>query len=376
MHYNVFRRSVKSKNNKSVYRWYYSFIDPVSKIKKQRVIKDCRSRAEAYAFVSALPDLDEKKVLIKDICKDMFISRSAHLERLEQHGKSLTPETCLRHRHLINIIVEQFGNIELKDLTVTMVDDFLRKDTKHTGSWKNSILETLNHIYKEAPFFGCTSIIKPQFQRFSRNCKKADIFTTDELERFFDKKNWTNERDYLALLCMVSFGLRIGEVRAIQVRQFIFEKNALIVDGFCKSNGERTNFNKKGNDEDKKWRVSFAPDSTIVQISLYIAKNNIGLNDFLFAKENNIPLRREYLEDVFERQLKIAGIEKNGRKLVPHSFRFTYVTRMRRELPAEIVQKLAGHSSVEMTDYYTRAAIPEMVASLEIAVPAVNELFK
>jgi integrase len=48
---------------------------------------------------------------------------------------------------------------------------------------------------------------------------------------------------------------------------------------------------------------------------------------------------------------------------------------MRRELPAEVVQKLAGHSSVEMTDYYTRAAIPEMVAALESAMPAADGLF-
>ena len=76
------------------------------------------------------------------------------------------------------------------------------------------------------------------------------------------------------------------------------------------------------------------------------------------------------------RQLKKAGIEKGDRKLIPHSFRFTYVTRMRRELPAEIVQKLAGHSSVEMTDYYTRAAIPEMVAAIKPAAEAANKLFE
>ncbi len=374
MHYNVLRRKIQTKN-KSVYRWYYSFVDPFTGIKKQRVIPGCHNRAEAYAYISMLPDLEQRKVLIKDICKDMFIPGSAHLERLEQHGKSLTIETCQRHRRAIKLIIRLFGDMELKDLTVMAVDDFLRNDTKHMGSWKNSFLETLAHVYKEAPFLGCTGIVKPPFPRFSRNSKKADIFTTEELELLFDKSKWTNERDYLALLCMVSFGLRIGEVRAIQLRQFIFDRNALVVDGFCKSNGLRTDYNKKGNDEDKKWRVSFAPTSTITQLIEYVNKNNIFLDDFVFAHEDGTPLRREYLEDVFNRQLEIAGIEKGERKLVPHSFRFTYVTRMRRELPAETVRKLAGHSSVEMTDYYTRAAIPEMVAALESAVPVADGLF-
>ncbi len=375
MHYNVLKRSIKTKN-KSVYRWYYSFVDPKTGVKKQRVIPECHSRAEAYDYIKTLPDLDRKAVLIKDICKDMFIPGSAHIERLEQHGKSITIETCLRHRRTIDLIVKLFGDIELKDLSVTMVDDYLRKDTKHMGSWKNAFLETLSYVYKEAPFFGCIGIVKPPFPRFARNSKKADIFTTEELELLFDKSKWTNDRDYLALLCMVSFGLRMGEVRAIQLRQFIFDRNALVVDGFCKSNGERTNYNKKGSDEDKKWRVSFAPSSTILQIIDYVNKHNLCLDDFVFAHEDGRPLRREYLEDVFTRQLKKAGIEKGVRKLIPHSFRFTYVTRMRRELPAEVVQKLAGHSSVEMTDYYTRAAIPEMVAALESAKPAADTLFE
>ena len=51
----------------------------------------------------------------------------------------------------------------IQTLTVTAVDNFLRADTKHKGSWKNAFLETLNYVYKEAPFFGCTGIVKPPF---------------------------------------------------------------------------------------------------------------------------------------------------------------------------------------------------------------------
>lgn len=41
-------------------------------------------------------------------------------------------------------------------------------------------------LYKEAPFHGFNDIIKPIFHRFTRNCKRADIFTTEELNKFFD----------------------------------------------------------------------------------------------------------------------------------------------------------------------------------------------
>ena len=94
------------------------------------------------------------------------------------------------------------------------------------------------------------------------------------------------------------------------------------------------------------------------------------------VKSGNIELKNltvTMVDDI----LSNANTHKGSwKKAYPHSFRFTYVTRMRRGLSAETVQKLAGHSSVEMTEYYTRAAIPEMVAGLKDAVPAANMLFE
>lgn len=62
-------------------------------------------------------------------------------------------------------------------------------------------------------------------------------------------------------------------------------------------------------------------------------------------------------------------------ELAPHSLRFTYITRMRRNADGETVQKPAGHNSMEMTEYYTRDAIPEMVEAAKPAVAAANKLF-
>lgn len=48
---------------------------------------------------------------------------------------------------------------------------------------------------------------------------------------------------------------------------------------------------------------------------------------------------------------------------------------MRKNVDAETAKKMVGHSSVEMTEYYTRAAIPEMVSSIQNVLQSVNELF-
>ena len=122
----------------------------------------------------------------------------------------------------------------------------------------------------------------------------------------------------------------MGEAIGLRVGQFIFSEGMLVVDGFIKDFERiRTNYNKKGLAE--KW---------------------------------------------FSRVLIEAGVEKVDRKLTPHSLHSTYVTRMRRNESGETVKKLAGHSTIAMTDYYTRISIPEMVKSLQPTKEAANRLFE
>lgn len=98
-------------------------------------------------------------------------------------------------------------------------------------------------------------------------------------------------------------------------------------------------------------------------------------DDFIFTKEGE-PFRKEYLEACFKRGLKKAGIETGQRRLIPHSLRYTYVTRMRRYAPLELVQKLAGHTSEGMTDYYTRFSLEESTLAVAPALESANKLWE
>jgi integrase len=69
-----------------------------------------------------------------------------------------------------------------------------------------------------------------------------------------------------------------------------------------------------------------------------------------------------------------AEIKINGRRLIVYSFRFTYVTFMRRELPAETVMKLVGHTTAGMTEYYNERIIDESLSGLTGADTAVQKL--
>ncbi len=389
--YHIFKKSVQSKG-KTVHKWYYYWNDPVTGVMRQKVCKGCKTQAEAYTFVSALPPLFiEEKITISSIGKWMYIPGSSHLERMEKLGKQYTLETLKCKRGLLDIFLAKFGDLELKDLTIPMVIDFLTEDP-HSGSWKNNFLTVVGEVYAEAPFMGLPYIPAPQFPKFRRNSIKRDVFTTDELNILFDESLWINlsstkyanhpqfdeghKAIYLMFLCCIKCGLRIGEAIGARVNQFLFDQGMFVVDGFYRHNQLlRTNYNKCGSEEDKKIRVAPLPKDFSLIIQKYIAENNLSGDDFVFQRYNK-PIRKWLAEEWFRRAVASSGIKTKNRVLTPHSLRYTYITRMRRDVAGETVQKIAGHTSLAMTDHYTRAAIPEMVEAVKPAVAAANKLFE
>lgn len=391
MDYHVFRKSKKLKN-KTVHRWYYYYYNPITGKKIQKACSGCKNQAEAYAFISALQPLSERtRVTIGTIAKYMYVPESDHVRRLEKLGKKPDIKTLREKRHKLEIFVNQFGDLEIKELTVPMVINFLMEDT-HSGSWKNNFLTVVGNVYDEAPFYGVNNLIKPTFPKFTRQTVKKDIFTTEELNILFNEGLWQQlskkmyEKQpqfdegyisiYLMFLCAISFGLRLGEAIGIKAKQFLFDYGMFVVDGFYRyEEHERTNFNKKGSAEDQKIRVVPMPETIAGIMKNYILETNTKPDDFVFLRYGQ-PIRKHLAEKWFSRAIQEAGINTEGRKLTPHSLRFTYITRMRREVAGETVQKMAGHNSMEMTDYYTRAAIPEMVEAVRPAAAAANRLFE
>ena len=98
-------------------------------------------------------------------------------------------------------------------------------------------------------------------------------------------------------------------------------------------------------------------------------------NDFLFMRKGK-PIGKEYLDSIFKRIIKNTGLYKSEKRLIPHSLRFTYVTLMRRDITIEQVQKLVGHTSPEMTEYYTRFSLLETIQSIRSSFHAANKLME
>jgi integrase len=206
--------------------------------------------------------------------------------------------------------------------------------------------------------------------------QRADIFTDEELERFFNSKIYGDSEMYLFYLCCLTAGLRPGETRGLRPKQILFDRAMLIVDGSIKKNGDRTAYNKEGHRDYWKLRIVPLPDLTLSMLKEHIEQKQLKDDDFIFAAKNDPsrPITEHYVRDHMARIIRDAGIQAQGRKLVINSFRYTFINRIRRELPTGIVMKLVGRKLLDIMDHYHKRGIDESSTGLAGADTAVQKL--
>lgn len=375
MDYNIFQKKTVGKGKKTVKRWYYWFYKDGKQV--QKVCKGCQNKAEAWAFVCALPPINREVATIREIARDMFLPGSNHVKRRAAFGRGVLESTLKESRTYLEKIIEKWGSYDIRDIKVSDVGNYLL-GVDRSGSWKKHYITVFYEIYDEAAWQGL-KVTLPIFPTFTRAQGKTDIFSSSELKRLFVPENFQGfavdaETVYLLFLVSAFAGLRLGEARALRPKQFLLADKALVIDGFMRGDNVRTDFNKSGNESNRKFRIVLLPERVCGLVENYIQKRGVDAEQFLFTHENK-PLHKEYLETIFRKALEKAGIDLDGRKLTPHSLRYTYVTKMRRTLPVDTVRKLVGHTAEKMTEYYTRASIEDGLAGIKDTKTAVENLF-
>ena len=329
----------------------------------------CKTDEGARDYVSRLQN---NRCLVKTITAGMYEKAGASYEKRRQFGKSVYKATLDQKKLFLREINKAFGDVPIQDISEKDVE-LLLLNLPRSGSWKNSYLETFMDVYREARWNGI-NVPLPDFQKFKRNSKKADVLTEEETRAIFVPQNFSNPDLLLMFELGLCCGLRLGEMRAVRAGQIIAGNQALVVDGYINKLGERTNYNKKGSEEKPKFRVAFLSECLLKKILALIEDKGLEARDFLFTA-NGRPFTQTYAYKNFVRAVNMAKIPTQGKKITPHSLRYTYITRMRGLLPGETVRKLAGHSSIEMTDYYTRASLKDLLVELAPTKESVERCF-
>jgi integrase len=141
----------------------------------------------------------------------------------------------------------------------------------------------------------------------------------------------------------------------------MFDRAMLAVDGSINKNGDRTAYNREGHRDYWKLRIVPLPDLTLSMLKEHIERKGRNGDDLIFAAKNDPsrPITEHYVCDHMERIIREAGIPAQGRKLTINSFRYTFINRIRWELPTGIVMKLVGRKLFGMMDHYHNRGINE-----------------
>jgi integrase len=190
------------------------------------------------------------------------------------------------------------------------------------------------------------------FPSFRKNTRRADIFTIEELRGYFNLDIHGDPDLYLFYLCCLTAGLRPGEGRGLHPKQILFDKEALIVDGFIKKNGARTTYNTEAAGECWKHRIVPLPDLTLRLLKEHIERKRLNDDDFCFTdkRDPSRPVAEWYLRNHMIEVINKVGIQQQGRKLVLDSFRLTYAAHLWREAPAGAVMQLVGRKTFGMME--------------------------
>ena len=321
-------------------------------------------------------------ITMGEFAKDMFTEGAPHLARWAAKGKILKPQTIAQHRrHLVNYLLPRFGNHIFEKVRPVKVEDFLLEQDL-SNSCRNTILYTLKLVMKEARREGLIDMI-PEFEPFKRSSKRQDVLSDEELTALFPYNEqalidiWKRPGDmrkeqpkialmFGTLFCVtVSAGLRSGEIRALHREQVSIPNSGLVIDRAVDDRGQLGPL-KKATKEDPRSRAVIIPEITLKMLERWLdrAPECPDYPGLVFSYRGK-PVANYYILDRFRFGLDKLGIDHEARRLTVHCLRYTYNTRMKMELPGDVLREFLGHRSVEMTDHYDNPIILERLEAFQ-----------
>jgi len=179
--------------------------------------------------------------------------------------------------------------------------------------------------------------------------KVADAPSPDEVEAMLQAEGWLGAAIALAAMA----GLRMGEVRALEVRDVDFDRHRILVRRAMSEDESLTP--KSGHERE-------VPLAAGLEARLREAtKDKLPRARVALKEDGQTPGRQEVLY-LFKRFLRRAGLKERSF----HSLRHYFITElMKCGASAEAVRVLAGHSKLEMTQRYAHAAPADLRAAID-----------
>lgn len=148
-------------------------------------------------------------------------------------------------------------------------------------------------------------------------------------------------------------GLRMGEVRALEVRDVDFDRQRILV---RRAMSEEASLTPKSGHERE------VPLALVLEARLREAvRDKLPRARIVLDDKGRTP-RRQQLLHAFKRYLSTSGLKERSFHALRHFF---ISALMNNGASAEAVRVLAGHSALEMTQRYAHVATPDLRAAID-----------
>lgn len=298
---------------------------------------------------------------IMDTPQSQFLTEYASHLRSERGLASGTIRYYLRFGAAF--LREAFGGRRLNWPNLSMADivKFFERQVRQKSTVQMSqVLASVRSIIRFAHFRGDLStdlsISVPRIAKWSK-AEVPKYFSREEVEKAFaacDRRTATGKRDYAILLLLACYGLRAGEVAALQLESIDWESGKFVIRG-------------KGS------RWSTFPLLTDVGEALadYIYNGRPKSESRLIFLRTVAPLQAIHgqaaIASIVKSALRKAGIYQ--RRRTAHAFRHTLATDMRREgVSLQEIGRILRHQNPETTTIYAKVDLNSL-RELTIAWP-------
>lgn len=190
-------------------------------------------------------------------------------------------------------------------------------------------------------------------EKLKESPRERGILTADELGRVIALEG-ESPRAVAGVLLGALCGLRLGEVRGLQWEDIDENAGTITIRHNAVNSAEGVKAPKWGS-----IRTVPAPAPVLEALNLCADVSPYGRSGFVIwnEKRKDSPVSHETIPAGFRRILSAIGIsdtERAERNLVFHGLRHTFVSLSRAaSVPDFIVQRMAGHKSMDMTNRYS-----------------------
>lgn len=356
--FTIFKRKDKK------FYYYTTYIDG------KRVYKSTGKKTKAEAILFCQNKLMDgtlktsyKTNKFGDFAEGFFDTNSLYMKEKKDINREITESSRrIKETILKNKILPFFSQRTINEISPSIIQDWLLSFKDIKPQTKAIYLSTLSLIMQEAVFRGliqfnpCLNVKKPRGQKTERGC-----FTREQIKLLFDSE-WSNND--IKLMCKLSTltGLRLNEIRALKVDKI--KDGYLIIDTSIEN---RIQKEKKP----KSRKTRFVPITKELQAELLKQAENKKGYIFISKAKTNRSWTQVFIGRELKKQLKKCNIENLN--LSFHSFRHFFNSQLvLSNVKSEIIRKVIGHESEEMTDNYTHIQASDLSAVREVQETLLN----